>query len=125
MVWPKRAASIGPLELRKPTALPSVRGSTQCFQGYVRYGMFGIEYAPQYAGGSCSANTLPNLTGVLGTRPQYRTQHSGKVRYELDTGTRHFGKFCTTLVPVPDTSLSSVRPQSGTRHFGTGIILRT
>ena len=37
-------------------------------------------------------------------------EHSGKVRYELDTGTRHFGMFGTTLIPVPDISVSSVRP---------------
>ena len=38
-------------------------------------------------------------------RRQYPTKHSGKVRYELDTGTRHFGKFGTTPISVPDTSV--------------------
>ena len=33
------------------------------------------------------------------------------VRYELDTCTRHFGKFGTTSIPVPGTSVGSVRPQ--------------
>ena len=44
-------------------------------------------------------------------RPQCPTEESGKVRYELHTGTRHFGKFGTTSIPVPDTSVSSVRHQ--------------
>ena len=38
-------------------------------------------------------------------RLQYATEHSGKVRYELDTGTRPFGMFGTDL-------------NNGTRHFG-------
>ena len=37
--------------------------------------------------------------------------HSGKVRYGLDTGTRHFGKFGTSSIPVTETSVSSVRSQ--------------
>ena len=38
-------------------------------------------------------------------RPQYPTEHSGKVRNELDTGTRHLGMFGTTSMPVPDASV--------------------
>ena len=30
--------------------------------------------------------------------------------YELDAGTQHFGKFGTTSIPVPETSVSPVRP---------------
>ena len=44
------------------------------------------------------------------TRPQYPTEHSGKVRYELDTGTGLFVKFGTTSTPIPDASVTSVRP---------------
>ena len=32
------------------------------------------------------------------------------MRYGLDTGTQHLGKFGTTSIPVPDTSVSSVIP---------------
>lgn len=55
-------------------------------------------YVPRYTGGSCSASTLRNFTGVLGTAAiPYRTCRSvrygrntgsstpsGKIRYELD-----------------------------------------
>ena len=42
------------------------------------------------------------------------------IRYELDTGTRHFGKFGTNSMPVPDTceSLSLKLINTSTRHFG-------
>lgn len=59
----------------------------------------------------CSVNTLPNLTRVFGTAGipyrtslecsvppryhtdiQYPTEHSGKVWYDLDAGTVHFGR---------------------------------
>ena len=52
---------------------------------------------------------LPYRRGSV--RPQYRAKHSGIVRYELDTGARHFAKLGTTSLPVPDTSVSSVRPR--------------
>ena len=62
---------------------------------------------------------------------RYRYPTLQYVRYDLNTGTRHFGKFGTASIPVPDNSVSSVRPQyryptlrydrygldSGTRHF--------
>ena len=48
-------------------------------------------------------NTLPD------TPVRFGTNSSGKVRYALDTGARHFGKFGTTSIPIPDTSVSSVR----------------
>ena len=44
--------------------------------------------------------TLLSLTGVFGTPPQYPTEHSGKVRYKLDSGTGHFDKIITTSLPV-------------------------
>ena len=40
---------------------------------------------------------------------RYRTLRSG--RYDINTGSGHFGKFSTTSIPVPDTSISSVRHQ--------------
>ena len=49
-------------------------------------------------------------TGICWVRPHYRAEHSGMVRYELNTCTRHFGKFGTTSIPVPDTSVTSVCP---------------
>ena len=36
-------------------------------------------------------------------RPRYPQEHSGKVRYELDTGTPHFGDSVGPQIPVPDT----------------------
>ena len=44
---------------------------------------------------------------------QYPTEHSGMAPYELTNGTRYFGKLGTTSIPVPDTSVGSVRPQHG------------
>ena len=44
---------------------------------------------------------LPYQRGSV--HPQYSSHPSGMVRYEFDTGTRHFGKFGTTPIPVPDT----------------------
>ena len=34
----------------------------------------------------------------------------GIARYELETGTRQYGKFGMTSIPVPDNSVSAVRP---------------
>ena len=39
------------------------------------------------------------------------------VRYNLNTGTRHGGKFGATLIPVPDTSVRSVRTQYPTEPY--------
>ena len=36
-------------------------------------------------------------------RPHYPTEHLRNVRYELDTGTRHFGKFGTPTKNAPGT----------------------
>ena len=41
-------------------------------------------------------------------RPHHPTERSGKLRYELDTGTEHFGRFGTPSIPAPDTSVASV-----------------
>ena len=71
----------------------------------------GIYYVPEYTGGIFSVNTLPNLTGVFGAAAIPYTEHCGKVRYELDTGTRHFGKVRYEIIPVPENSVSSIRPQ--------------
>ena len=48
-------------------------------------------------------------TSVSSVRHQYRYRTLRYVRYDINTGTGHFGKFGTTSIPVPDTSLSSVR----------------
>ena len=64
--------------------------------------MCSVGYVPKYIGGISLANTRlqvfrkirHGLNTVLET-PVY------KVRYELDTGTRHFGKFGTVSTPVP------------------------
>ena len=56
--------------------------------------------------GACSTGSRVYRGSLLGkypaesprkgsVRPQYPTEHSGKVRHELDTGARHFGKFGT------------------------------
>ena len=39
----------------------------------------------------------------------YRCRY--RYRYDINIGTGHFGKFGTTSIPVPDTSVSSVRHQ--------------
>ena len=36
---------------------------------------------------------------------------SVKVRYDINTGAENFGKFGTTSIPVPETSVSSVQYQ--------------
>ena len=53
---------------------------------------------------SIPVRTLPECS----VRPQYPTEHSGKVRYGRNTGTRHVVKFGTISKPVPDTLVSSV-----------------
>ena len=50
-------------------------------------------------------------TSVRSVRHGYRYRTLRQVRYDSNTGTRHFGKFGTTSMPVPDTSASSVRHQ--------------
>ena len=46
-------------------------------------------------------------TSVSSVRHQYRYRTLRWVRYDINTGTGHFGKFGTSI-PVPDTSVSSV-----------------
>ena len=46
-------------------------------------------------------------TSISSVRHQYRYRTLRKVRYDINTGTGHFGKFGTPI-PVPDTSASSV-----------------
>ena len=59
-------------------------------------------------------------TSVSSVRHQYRYRTLRSLRYDINTGTGHFGKFGTTwipvppvpvktFIPVPDTSVSSVR----------------
>ena len=95
--------------------------------GVVRYGLNTLPNTPVWFG--TNSIPVPDTSvrvhrGYLSyrsgsVRPQYSTEHSGMVWYELDTGTRHFGKFGTTSIPVPHTSVSSARPPMYTP--GTGI----
>ena len=52
---------------------------------------------------------------MLGTHPN---QVFVLVRYGLDTGTRHFGKFGMTSIPIPDTRYVRYNMNTGTRQFG-------
>ena len=55
---------------------------------------------------------IPGYRHLFGTASmRYRSR-----RHELDIGIRHVGNFGTNSIPVPDTSLSSVK--IGYRHFG-------
>ena len=40
------------------------------------------------------------------------------VRYEINTGPRHLGKFGTTSIPVPDASVIRYDLNTGSRHLG-------
>ena len=60
--------------------------------------------AKVYRGYEIPCQPLPEFL----VRPQDSPEHSGKGRYDLDTGARHVGKFGTTSMPVPATSVSSV-----------------
>ena len=42
-----------------------------------------------------------------------------RVLYNIHTGTQTFCEFFTTLIPVPETFVSSVRPCNNTRRTGT------
>ena len=90
----------------------------------------------------CSVRYVPRRTGGI-YRRYYRYRTPRYVRYGVNTGTGNFGKFGTTSIPVPETSVSSVRHRyryrrcryrlsyryrtlrqvrydvnTGTRHFG-------
>ena len=52
---------------------------------------------------------------------KYPTEVFGKDRYGPNTGTRRFGKFGTTSIPVPDNSVTWVRPPKIPRVY-TGVI---
>ena len=78
-----------------------------------------------------SLMVLYRIPGVLpygsrSVRPQYTTEPSGIVRYELDTGTGHYGKFGATSIPVPDTPVRVLYRVSGVltllKWFGTAYI---
>ena len=63
--------------------------------------------APKYTPDTGIRSTkIPGVS--VSVRPQYPTEYSSMVRYEVDTGTRHFGKFGTNSIPIPDTLVSSV-----------------
>ena len=54
-------------------------------------------------------NYLIEVFGKLAVWPKYHDEHSGQVRYDVDTGTRRFGKFGTTAKNPPGTG-SAVYP---------------
>ena len=80
-----------------------------------------VQYIYIYISRVCSVPYVPRRTGGIYRRCHwYRTLR--QVRYGVNTGTGNFGKFGTTsipvpavpvqtFVPVPDTSVSSVRRQ--------------
>ena len=70
-------------------------------QGCVRYGTYR---------GIPPVLPVPD-TSVSSVRHQYRYWTLRQVRYGINTGTGHFGKFGTTSISVPDTSVCSVRHQ--------------
>ena len=100
-----------------------------CMTSYRHLTLWKVRYAhPKYTPGTdIPSTTIQGVCGhryrICSVRPQYPTQHSSYVRYELNIGTRHFGTFGTTLIPVVDTSVGPVRPQKITP--GTGIPYRT
>ena len=74
---------------------------------YFRHFSCSVGYVPKYTGGLLGKyRTEPYRSGSV--RPKYPAEHFGIVRYEPHAGTRHFGKFGTTYMPVPDTSVISV-----------------
>ena len=74
----------------------------------------------------CTSNTTKSWVGYLYVTTytggvslgKYPTQVFRKVRQGLNTRTRHFGKFCTTSIPVP--TLWEIRHDVNTssRHVG-------
>ena len=63
-------------------------------------------YVLKDTGSICSVITLPNPTGVFGTIELYQS-----VRYGLNTLPNTPARFGTNSIPVPGTSVSSVRRQ--------------
>ena len=63
-----------------------------------------LEYFPKV----CSIRYVPRRTGGI-YRRFYRCRTLRLVRYGVNTGTKSFGKFRTTSISVPETSVSSVR----------------
>ena len=74
-----------------------------------------VRYVPRHTAGTYRRYIPPVLpvpaTWVSSVRHQYRYRTLRKVRYNINTGTGHSGKFSTTSIPVPDTSVSSVQYQ--------------
>ena len=96
----------------------------------VRFGMNSIPVPESSVSSVCSLKYTPStgipfteIPGVpvffwygLNTLP-YATEHSGMVRYELNTGAPYFGRFGTNSTPVPDTLISSYDLNAGIQHF--------
>ena len=65
--------------------------------------------------GNCGTSMPVPDASISAVRYGYRYR---RYRYKLSYQYRHFGKFVTTSIPVLDTSISSVRDNTGTGHFG-------
>ena len=66
--------------------------------------VYSVRYVPQDAGGNFIGKHPADVIVKVRCRPQYPTEHSGKVRHDIDTGTLHFDKFGTPpkMPRVPD-----------------------
>ena len=82
------------------TSIPVPGTSVRVYSGYLPYQSGSVR--PQYAT-EHSGMLGYEYSGMLGY------EYSGRVRYEFGTGTRLDSRFGTTSIPVPNTSVSSVR----------------
>ena len=60
---------------------------------------------------------MPSMQVGLNPQLQFELPPEGVCNYPGITRTRNFCKFCRTFIPVPGTSVSSVRPGHNTRNF--------
>ena len=84
----------------------------------VKYRIYSVHIPPVYVRKSL---TVPvplsarrqyryrTLRSVSSVRHQYRHRTFRKVRHDINTGSRYFGKFGATSILVPDTSVTSAR----------------
>ena len=74
---------------------------------------------PKYTpGNGIPLSRIPRVPVFVRYRNRYRSKHSSMVRYQLDSGSRHFGKFGTTSIPVPDTCCKFGTPTKNTPNSG-------
>ena len=123
---PARPVSVPTTVLIHRSQIPTCR----IFQGCVRYGTYrGIPpvHTASITGnghfGKFGTTSIPvpdsSVTSVrygyryrrYRYRPSYRYRTNRQVRYDINTGTGHFGKLGTASIPVPYTSAISVQHQ--------------